>query len=154
MDTAAVTHNRSARAAVVAAIGYHNNMINRLARRRCTSTTDKFNDGERSQPMVKETQQLTRRLAGCQGVPSTLDAAWEVFEFLSRAAHQFDRDDVPISHGFGFAATAAHAGRNAVGWAPSIPTPAPPPPVCVPLAEADPYMAAGWPRRWPRWCAP
>jgi hypothetical protein len=85
---------------------------------------------------------MAERLAGCGTLPATLEAAWDAFELMMRIADDYCGDEVDISAGFVMASSAATAGGNAAGWAPSMPATAGPAPVYARPDGIDPHAVA------------
>jgi hypothetical protein len=97
---------------------------------------------------VADVAGVTAGLAGAGDVPGLLAAGWDAFEF-ARAAAEAAAEGLPEDYAaLMFAAAAAAAGRDAVGFAPSMPAgPAPGPdgpgPGAGVAADAIAALAAG-----------
>lgn len=70
---------------------------------------------------------MRRRLDVTGDLADTLSASWDAFEFVQVAANAYADRTPELFAGFLFAAAAAAEGRDAVGFAPSMPAdPGPP----------------------------
>jgi hypothetical protein len=72
--------------------------------------------------MMTATDIFVQRLETATTLPTLLAAGWESFDFIARTTPSYDDpDDGPRGFAFMLATVAASRGRNALGYAPSLP---------------------------------
>jgi hypothetical protein len=72
--------------------------------------------------MMTATDIFVQRLETAASLPALLAAGWESFDFIARTTPGYDDpDDGPRGFAFLLATAAASRGRNALGYAPSLP---------------------------------
>ena len=65
---------------------------------------------------------IQQRLADAGSLPAVLAASWEIFELIAASASASPGESPEIYPAFTFARSSAVSGRNAVAFAPSMPS--------------------------------
>jgi hypothetical protein len=92
---------------------------------------------------VPRSSDLRERVEDAEEVAEILAACWEGFEFIQQVADRYAMPGTPRYHPFMFAMTAACLGRDAVGFAPSMPAISAPAAIRPEPDETAPDDAAG-----------
>jgi hypothetical protein len=92
---------------------------------------------------VPRSSDLRERVEDAEEVAEILAACWEGFEFIHQVADRYAMPGTHRYHAFMFAMTAACLGRDAVGFAPSMPAISAPAAIRPEPDETAPDDAAG-----------
>ena len=71
---------------------------------------------------MKQIELARQRLLGADGVPGVLSAGWEIFELVIAVAAASADQSADMYPAFTFARGSAVSGRNAIAFAPSMPS--------------------------------